>query len=70
MHISKITALSECEKWRNSILKEINKKVTVIQNAGLGEQRIRELNDEINQLLKEKNHWEHRILELGGPNYR
>eukprot|EP00825_Cyclidium_porcatum_P011794 TRINITY_DN16091_c0_g1_i2.p2 TRINITY_DN16091_c0_g1~~TRINITY_DN16091_c0_g1_i2.p2 ORF type:complete len:225 (+),score=55.37 TRINITY_DN16091_c0_g1_i2:2-676(+) len=68
--IQNITTLTECEKWRNSILKEINKKVTVIQNAGLGEQRIRELNDEINQLLREKNNWEHRILELGGPNYR
>lgn len=40
-----------------------------IQNAGLGEHRIRDLNDEINKLIREKGHWERRILELGGPNY-
>lgn len=38
--------------------------------AGLGEFRIRDLNDEINKLLREKGHWEFRINELGGPNYR
>jgi hypothetical protein len=34
--------------------------------AGLGEFRIRDLNDEINKLLREKKRWEERILELGG----
>ncbi len=37
--------------------------------AGLGEFRIRDLNDEINKLLREKRHWEARIKELGGPDY-
>lgn len=37
--------------------------------AGLGEFRIRDLNDEINKLLREKRHWEDRILELGGSDY-
>lgn len=36
----------------------------------MGEQRLKDLNDEINQMLKEKHTWENRILELGGPNYR
>ena len=40
-----------------------------IQNAGLGEARLRDLNDEINKLLREKGHWERRIVELGGPDY-
>ena len=31
--------------------------------------RIRDLNDEINKLIREKGHWEVRILELGGPDY-
>ena len=35
----------------------------------MGEFRIRDLNDEINKLLREKKHWEERILELGGPDY-
>merc|ERR1719252_431592 len=41
-----------------------------IQNAGLGEHRIRDMNDEINRLLREKNHWEDRIKELGGADYK
>ena len=31
---------------------------------------VRDLNDEINKLLREKWHWENRIIELGGANYR
>jgi pre-mRNA-splicing factor ISY1 len=51
------------------ILREVARKVAQIQNAGLGEFRIRDLNDEINKLLREKGHWEVRIRELGGPDY-
>ena len=42
---------------------------SLITVAGLGEFRIRDLNDEINKLLREKRHWEDRIIELGGPDY-
>lgn len=31
--------------------------------------RIRDLNDEINKCIREKGHWERRIVELGGPDY-
>ena len=34
--------------------------------ASLDEFMIRDLNDEINKLLKEKGHWEWQIKELGG----
>jgi len=34
-----------------------------------GARRIRDLNDEINKLIREKGHWEVRILDLGGPDY-
>jgi len=61
--------LPEADKWRQQILREIGKKVMEIQNAGLGEHRIRDLNDEINKLIREKGHWERRIVELGGPDY-
>lgn len=37
--------------------------------AGLGEHRLRDLNDQINKLLREKGHWQRRIKELGGPDY-
>lgn len=62
-------SLKESEKWRHQIIREISKKVAQIQNAGMGEFRIRDLNDEINKLMREKRHWEDRIVELGGPNY-
>lgn len=31
---------------------------------------VRDLNDEINKLLREKRHWENQIVALGGANYR
>jgi pre-mRNA-splicing factor ISY1 len=36
----------------------------------LGEHRIRELNDEINALMKKKHYWELRIRELGGADFK
>jgi hypothetical protein len=32
--------------------------------------KLRDLNDEINKLLREKGHWEDRIKELGGQDYK
>ena len=61
--------LAEADKWRQQIMREIGRKVAEIQNEGLGEHRLRDLNDEINKLIREKSHWERRIIELGGPNY-
>lgn len=40
-----------------------------VQNAGLGEGILRDLNDEINKLVREKRHWEIRIRDLGGRDY-
>mmetsp|Transcript_21091 Transcript_21091/g.42813 ORF Transcript_21091/g.42813 Transcript_21091/m.42813 type:complete len:263 (+) Transcript_21091:83-871(+) len=66
---SQCESLPEAEKWRRQIVTEISKKVSEIQNPGLGEFKIRDLNDEINKLVREKGHWERRIIDLGGPNY-
>lgn len=66
---SECSELPKAEKWRRQIIGEISKKVAQIQNAGLGEFKIRDLNDEINKLIREKGHWEVRIKELGGPDY-
>eukprot|EP00300_Choanocystis_sp_HF-7_P031189 c40348_g1_i1.p1 GENE.c40348_g1_i1~~c40348_g1_i1.p1 ORF type:complete len:267 (-),score=69.32 c40348_g1_i1:792-1592(-) len=62
--------LVQAEKWRLEVVREIGKKVAAIQNASWGEYRIREMNDEINKLIRERAHWQKRILELGGPDYR
>lgn len=61
--------LPDADRWRAQVVREIGSKVMEIQNAGLGEARLRDLNDEINKLLREKGHWERRIVELGGPDY-
>eukprot|EP01105_Mastigella_eilhardi_P026984 TRINITY_DN806_c0_g1_i1.p1 TRINITY_DN806_c0_g1~~TRINITY_DN806_c0_g1_i1.p1 ORF type:complete len:164 (-),score=30.30 TRINITY_DN806_c0_g1_i1:468-923(-) len=66
---SECAKLSEAERWRHQLLREISQKVGEIQNPALGEHRIRDLNDDINRLIREKYHWERRIVDLGGANY-
>jgi pre-mRNA-splicing factor ISY1 len=61
--------LQDCERYRNQIIKEISKKVSLIQNEGLDEHKVRDLNDAINKLMREKGHWERQIKSLGGPDY-
>lgn len=67
---SECTTVKECEHWRKDILKGVSKKIAEIQNAALGEHRIRDLNDEINKDLREKGYWEDQIKKLGGADYR
>jgi len=62
--------LNDAERFRREIVKDVSKKITQIQNPGLGEFKLRDLNDEINRLLRLKIAWEGRIKELGGPDYR
>jgi len=59
----------DCERYRNQIIKEISKKVSLIQNEGLEETKVRDMNDAINKLMREKGHWERQIKALGGPDY-
>ncbi|GFZ45153.1 Pre-mRNA-splicing factor ISY1 [Saitozyma sp. JCM 24511] len=67
---SSVTSLRECERWRGDILKEISRKVSKIQDASLTDYEIRDLNDEINSLMREKRHFENQIVNLGGANYK
>ncbi|KIM76180.1 hypothetical protein PILCRDRAFT_826529 [Piloderma croceum F 1598] len=63
-------SLRDCERWRGEILREISRKVAKIQDAGLTDYEVRDLNDEINKMMREKRHWENQIVALGGANYR
>ncbi|KAJ6566287.1 Isy1-like splicing factor [Mycena capillaripes] len=63
-------SLRECERWRGELLREISRKVAKIQDAGLSDYELRDLNDEINKQMREKRHWENQIVALGGANYR
>ncbi|CAD5232941.1 unnamed protein product [Bursaphelenchus xylophilus] len=62
--------LEDAERYRREVLADIARKIANIQNPGLGEFKIRDLNDDINKMIKIKNAWERRISELGGPDYR
>lgn len=62
--------LQKAEKFRRHIISEASKNVALIQNAGMGEYKLRDLNDNINKLLREKGHWEDQIKKLGGPDYK
>ncbi|KAJ7655974.1 pre-mRNA-splicing factor ISY1 [Mycena polygramma] len=63
-------SLRDCERWRGELLREISRKVAKIQDAGLSDYEVRDLNDEINKQMREKRHWENQIVALGGANYR
>ncbi|ODV87734.1 hypothetical protein CANARDRAFT_190589, partial [[Candida] arabinofermentans NRRL YB-2248] len=61
--------LKEAERYRGLCVQEISSKVTRINDILVTESQIRDLNDELNKLMKEKRAWEYKIKELGGPDY-
>ncbi len=67
--ITEVDSIPACEKWRGQTLKEISRKVSKIQDPALSDYQVRDLNDEINKLMREKHMWEVQIRNLGGPNY-
>ena len=66
---SLVTELPEAEKWRRHTLRDIGRLLAAIQNAAMGEHALRDTNDAINKLIREKRHWERQIAALGGPDY-
>lgn len=44
--------------------------LTYPRTAGLTDYEVRDVNDDINKLMREKRHWENQIVALGGANYR
>ncbi|KAE8215898.1 hypothetical protein CF319_g7266 [Tilletia indica] len=67
---SSVQSVKEAERWRGEVMREISRKVSKIQDVGLTDYEVRDLNDEINKLIREKGHWENQILALGGANYK
>lgn len=67
---STVNDIAQADKWRYQIVKEIAQKVGEIQNSALEDHTIRELNDTINQLLKEKQRYDRRIADLGTQNHK
>lgn len=67
--IQSITDVGECEKWRGDVVREISRKISKIQDPSLNDYSVRDLNDAINRLMRQKYAWEVQIRSLGGPNY-
>lgn len=67
--VQKVTSLPQAEKWRSIVLSEISVRLTRVQDLSKTESDIRQINDELNKLFKEKRAWEHHIKALGGPDY-
>ncbi|KAI0476470.1 Isy1-like splicing factor [Xylariaceae sp. FL0804] len=67
--ITEVDSIPSAEKWRGQTLKEVSRKVSRIQDPSLSDYQVRDLNDEINKLMREKHMWEVQIRNLGGPNY-
>ncbi|KAI8808964.1 Rab43 protein [Cladochytrium replicatum] len=61
--------IPDAEVWRQQIIREISRKVSKIQDSGLTDHQVRDLNDDINKSIREKRAWEYRIKELGGADY-
>jgi pre-mRNA-splicing factor ISY1 len=67
--IAEVESVPACEKWRGQVLRDMSRKVSKIQDPALSDYQVRDLNDDINKLLREKHAWEVHIRNLGGPNY-
>lgn len=63
------TDINDAERFRGEIVREATNLISDIQNVGLEEHEIRELNDRINRQLRLKRRWEAQIVGLGGPDY-
>ncbi|XP_061359575.1 uncharacterized protein LOC133303646 [Gastrolobium bilobum] len=61
--------LPHADELHQQLMREIGRNVAEIQNEGLGEHALRDLNRQINTLLYDKRHWERRIVGLGGTKY-
>lgn len=66
---SSVEHLRDAEKFRRQVVKAMREQIAAIQNPALPENQVREINDEINRLQREKYHWNKRVHELGGEDH-
>lgn len=69
-NVNKVTSLPQAEKWRSIVISEISINLTKINDENLTDFEIREINDKLNLLFKEKKSWEYHIRNnLKGNDY-
>jgi pre-mRNA-splicing factor ISY1 len=66
---SECQSIKECEMVRSQLIRQITGLFSQIQNAATGEQKVRELNDELNRLQRVRGSWEMQLRKLGGVDY-
>jgi pre-mRNA-splicing factor ISY1 len=66
---TEVTNVGVAEKWRRQLVSETALEVSKIQNGSMGEHKVRDMNDRINKLIRERTHWERQIAALGGVDY-
>lgn len=65
--VSSVKTLREAQEWRKQIIRDIKDKTTRIFDPSLNEIQVEELNDQLNDLFKERNRWDWHISHvLGG----
>ena len=63
------TDVPSATRFRAQTLREITRGLTRIHDPLLTEYQVRDINDTLNRLLRERRAWEYRIKQLGGPDY-
>jgi hypothetical protein len=66
---SECNSVKECESTRQRLVEQIARKIEEIVRMAPDE-KCRQVNDDINKLMRTKRHWERQIRALGGPDYR
>lgn len=68
-YVQLVESLPQAEKWRQTVATEISVNLTKINDPTLPEHEIRDINNHLNKLHREKRAWEYHIKELGGNDY-
>lgn len=67
--VTSVKSLNEAQEWRKQVIRDIKDKSTRIYDPSLNEVQLTELNDELNDLFKERTRWDWHISQLpGGKN--
>src|ERR1700743_2629343 len=64
------SSIPAAQQRRQELSKEISRAMAKIQDINIDEFQIRRLNDQLNEMFKEKSEWDQRIIELGGVDSR
>lgn len=68
-YVQSVDSIPQAERWRTTVLSEISINLTRVQDEVLGDFQIRDINDKLNKLFREKRAWEHHIKSLGGADH-